>query len=56
MEEEAALLDQHAEFERAKIDFGHDIDAVALEALNGLLPILENLNYYIRKPSRGTRF
>lgn len=40
-EEEAALLDQHAEFERAKIEFGHNMDAVALEALNGLLPILE---------------
>ena len=33
--------DRHADFARAKITFGHKMDEVGLEALEGLLPILE---------------
>jgi hypothetical protein len=40
-EEEAARFDRYADFARAEIAFGHQMDAVALEALTGLLPILE---------------
>jgi hypothetical protein len=39
--EVAASLEAHAEFERAKLAFGEEMDAVTLEALSGLLPILE---------------
>lgn len=46
-EEEAALLEEHAEFARAEIDFGHEMDAVALEALTGLLPILETVRKFV---------
>ena len=45
-EEEAARFDQHAEFERSKIDFGHEMDAVGIEALEGLLPILLKLKEF----------
>ncbi|HEX3584335.1 MAG TPA: hypothetical protein VH087_21420 [Thermoanaerobaculia bacterium] len=39
--EEAALFDQHAELERQKIAFGQQMDGVTLEAIEGLIPILE---------------
>lgn len=42
----ADSFDQHAEFERQKIAFGHEMDAVAVEALEGLLPILETLKNF----------
>ena len=40
-EEEAAKFDRYADFARVEIAYGEQVDAVALEALNGLLPILE---------------
>ena len=40
-EQVAASFDAHAELERAKIAFGQQMDAVTLEAIAGLLPILE---------------
>jgi len=40
-EEEAATFEGQAKFARAEIAFGRQMDAVALEALTGLLPILE---------------
>lgn len=40
-EKEAARFGQHANLERQKIASGHEFDAVALEALEGLIPILE---------------
>src|SRR5947209_7485234 len=39
-EQEAASFDRHADFARAEIAFGHEMDAVAAEALTGLLPVL----------------
>jgi hypothetical protein len=39
-EEVAASFDRHADFARAKIAFGQEMDAVTEEALAGLLPIL----------------
>ena len=41
--EEAASFDQHAEFEKQKIAFGREMDAVANEAAAGLLPVLMTL-------------
>lgn len=38
--EVADSLDRHAEFERTKVAFGSEMDAVAYEALTGLLPVL----------------
>jgi hypothetical protein len=46
-EEAAAAFDRHAQFEEEKIAFGHEMDAVALEALAGLLPILERVNTFV---------
>lgn len=40
------MFDQHAKFERQKIASGHEFDAVALEALEGLLPILETVKNF----------
>ncbi|HEV8432884.1 MAG TPA: hypothetical protein VGR95_05680 [Thermoanaerobaculia bacterium] len=40
-EQEAATFEGQAKFSRAQIAFGQEMDAVALEALTGLLPILE---------------
>jgi hypothetical protein len=40
-EKAAASFDQHAAFEKQKIAFGREMDAVTLEALEGLVPILE---------------
>ena len=40
-EQEAATFDRQAAFARQQIAFGQEMDAVALEALTGLLPILE---------------
>jgi len=40
-EQEAASFEGQAKFARAQIAFGQEMDAVALEALTGLLPILE---------------
>jgi hypothetical protein len=45
-EQVAASFDAHATFERATIDFGKKMDAVALEALNGLLPMLEAIRAF----------
>ena len=42
-EEVAVSFDRHADFARAKIAFGNAMDAVTLEALAGLLPILERV-------------
>jgi hypothetical protein len=42
-EQVAASFDAHAEFERSKIAFGQKMDAVAHEAITGLLPIMEGL-------------
>ncbi len=42
----ADSFDQHAQFEKQKIAFGHEMDAVALEALEGLLPILETVKNF----------
>ena len=39
-EEVAASLDRHAEFARAKLSFGEEMDAVAYEAITGLLPVV----------------
>jgi len=39
-EEVAASFDKHAEFARKKVAFGAEMDAVANEALAGLLPVL----------------
>ena len=39
-EEVADSLESHAEFERAKLAFGEEMDAITLEALAGLEPIL----------------
>lgn len=40
-EEVAASFDAHADFARAQIAFGQEMDAVTVEALAGLLPMLE---------------
>jgi hypothetical protein len=46
-EEVAASLDTHAKFEKAKVAFGAKMDAVALEAITGLLPILEAVKIFV---------
>lgn len=45
-EEEAAAFEQYAEFARTKIDFGHTMDSVAIDALLGLVPILETFKKF----------
>jgi hypothetical protein len=45
-EEVAASLDRHAEFERKKVAFGGEMDAVTNEALDGLLPVILALKDY----------
>lgn len=48
-EEEAALFDRHADFAREEIAFGHEMDAVAIESLTGLLPVLLALKDFGRE-------
>jgi len=46
-EEVAASFDAHAGFARAEIAYGHAMDAVALEALTGLLTIVEAVRDFV---------
>ena len=45
-EEVAASFDAHANFARKEIAYGQEMEAVALEALTGLLPVLEALKNF----------
>jgi hypothetical protein len=46
-EEIAASLEKHAHFERAQVAFGNEMDAVTIEALEGLFPILVALREFV---------